>query len=311
MNLAWGEVYPEAGAVDPSKNHSFLDPPTRSTATTALGELLTKGTMYASVHGPHVPSNTSRYTSIDYGLIHYIGLDMQHFDATQKAWLQADLAAAAANRASVPWIIASSHYPIYHSALKLHVRGSAAMNPETRVHPTHHSTIRHRASLHTIKALGVPPFRTGQFIRSALLGRGGRGRDRISATAEAPATTQATRGRRLQLGRSATVHHHRRPRVCRMPVQRCGDRGEEKGRRRVGEGRGRGRGRGGTGREGGVEGASEVPAKCQHAHTPSMRCLRQPARGMPPAIGVASADAAGLLGNPPGMRCRRWHGCDR
>ena len=132
MNIAWGEVMPEAGAVDPSKPH-HLDPPTRSTATSALGDLLTKATMYASVHGPHVPSNTSRYTSIDYGLIHYIGLDMQKWpdgfasgDGAQKAWLQADLAAAAANRAAVPWIIASSHYPVYHSSLALNADKSAA-----------------------------------------------------------------------------------------------------------------------------------------------------------------------------------------
>ena len=53
---------------------------------------------------------------------------MQHAEAinAQKAWLQADLAAAAANRAAVPWIIASSHYPVYHSSLALNADKSAA-----------------------------------------------------------------------------------------------------------------------------------------------------------------------------------------
>jgi hypothetical protein len=100
MTIAWGEAYGN-------------EPPHSSTATSALGHLLTKSTMYASVHNA-VPSNTSRYTATDLGLVHVIGLDLMNFDAAQLAWLEADLKAAAANRDAVPWIMASAHYPIYH-----------------------------------------------------------------------------------------------------------------------------------------------------------------------------------------------------
>ena len=35
--------------------------------------------------------------------------------AAQKAWLAEDLAAANANRDTVPWVVAFSHYPFYCS----------------------------------------------------------------------------------------------------------------------------------------------------------------------------------------------------
>lgn len=35
----------------------------------------------------------------------------------QVAWLKEDLAAAQANRANVPWIMVSSHFPIVHKAV--------------------------------------------------------------------------------------------------------------------------------------------------------------------------------------------------
>ena len=111
MTIAWGEVYGN-------------DPPHTSSATSALGHLLSKGTMYASVHNA-VPSNTSRYTATDHGLVHVIGLDLMHFDDTQVAWLEADLKAAAANRAAVPWIMASAHYPIYHASIQRNRHASA------------------------------------------------------------------------------------------------------------------------------------------------------------------------------------------
>ena len=57
----------------------------------------------ASVHNA-VPSNTSRYTATDLGIVHVIGLDLMNFDAAQAAWLEADLKAAAANRKAVPWM---------------------------------------------------------------------------------------------------------------------------------------------------------------------------------------------------------------
>jgi hypothetical protein len=115
--IAAGEMVGQAG-------HAFVS----STATSALGSLLTKGTLYGM--GTHsgagsVPSNTSRYVSADVGLIHVVGLDMNSFDATQSAWLKKDLAAAQANRASVPWIMVTSHFPIYHSSYDVNARASA------------------------------------------------------------------------------------------------------------------------------------------------------------------------------------------
>jgi hypothetical protein len=84
-----------------------------STAVTALGAHLTRGTFYgAGLHGA-VPSNTSRYASATIGLIHVAGLDLNNLDPAQLAWLDADLASV--NRTSTPWIMVSSHFPIFHS----------------------------------------------------------------------------------------------------------------------------------------------------------------------------------------------------
>lgn len=111
LNQTWGEAYG--------------NPAVTSTADSALGHLLSKGTLFgASSHGSK-PSGTSRYFSVDIGLIHFVGLDLNAaethprtigLDATQLAWLDQDLAAAQANRATVPWIVVTSHFPIYLSA---------------------------------------------------------------------------------------------------------------------------------------------------------------------------------------------------
>lgn len=112
MAIAWGEEYGN-------------DPPTKSSATTALGHLLGKGTMYSSVHNA-VPSNTSRYTATDYGLIHIAGIDLMNFDPKQAAWFEADLKAAAANREKVPWIMATAHIPLYSADIAANLDKSAA-----------------------------------------------------------------------------------------------------------------------------------------------------------------------------------------
>ena len=49
--------------------------------------------------------------------MHVVGLDLMNFDQAQIDWLDADLAAANANRAQVPWIMASAHYPLYHATI--------------------------------------------------------------------------------------------------------------------------------------------------------------------------------------------------
>ena len=94
-----------------------------STATSALGYLLSAGNHHsAGVHGSH-PSNTSRYFSVDFGLVHLVALDMNAYfgvDAcgqtcldAQMAWLKDDLAKANKNRDAVPWVVAFSHFPLY------------------------------------------------------------------------------------------------------------------------------------------------------------------------------------------------------
>lgn len=75
----------------------------------------------AGVHGS-TPSNTSRYFSVDMGLVHLVALDFNLYygndpctdcaDA-QLAWLHADLAKATANRDAVPWIALMAHYPVF------------------------------------------------------------------------------------------------------------------------------------------------------------------------------------------------------
>eukprot|EP00036_Acanthoecidae_sp_10tr_P015395 CAMPEP_0206286198 /NCGR_PEP_ID=MMETSP0106_2-20121207/480_1 /ASSEMBLY_ACC=CAM_ASM_000206 /TAXON_ID=81532 /ORGANISM="Acanthoeca-like sp., Strain 10tr" /LENGTH=610 /DNA_ID=CAMNT_0053716719 /DNA_START=44 /DNA_END=1873 /DNA_ORIENTATION=- len=96
-----------------------------STATSPLGYMLSAGNHKAAgTHGT-TPSNTSRFFSSDFGLIHFVGLDLNMYNnvdtcgescrLAQLEWLKKDLAAANANRDNVPWIIAMSHFPLYCS----------------------------------------------------------------------------------------------------------------------------------------------------------------------------------------------------
>merc|ERR1712176_371504 len=96
-----------------------------STATSALGAFLTT----SMHHGPGLmgrhPSNTSRYFSLDFGLVHLVALDMNMYYGddpcgepcrkAQLAWLEEDLQLANANREAVPWLLVFSHYPMYCS----------------------------------------------------------------------------------------------------------------------------------------------------------------------------------------------------
>ena len=75
------------------------------------------------LHGGEAPSGSSRYFSVDFGLIHFVALDLNVYyggdpcgdpcKAAQLKWLEADLAAANRNRATVPWVVVMSHYPFY------------------------------------------------------------------------------------------------------------------------------------------------------------------------------------------------------
>ena len=74
----------------------------------------------AASHGA-APSRTSQWYSVDLGLIHFVVLDLDPgppavFAGAQAAWAKADLAAADANRANVPWIVVTSHYPLYSAS---------------------------------------------------------------------------------------------------------------------------------------------------------------------------------------------------
>ena len=104
----------------------------KSTATSALGHLLTKGTYLApGIHGT-TPSGSSAYFSVDVGLVHIAALSTKTPNGTagshtrhELAWLTADLEAANKNRKNVPWIIVTSHYPIFLSTISGRDQASA------------------------------------------------------------------------------------------------------------------------------------------------------------------------------------------
>lgn len=94
-----------------------------TSATSALGALLATG----NHHGPgvhaKVPSKTSRYFSVDFGLTHLVALSLNGYNGVdlctdkcnkeQVEWLKQDLAAV--DRSKTPWVIAMSHFPMYLS----------------------------------------------------------------------------------------------------------------------------------------------------------------------------------------------------
>lgn len=96
-----------------------------STADTALGAILSRGNHHGAGSHGGVPSGTSRFYSVDFGLVHFIALDLNMYNAVddcgeecrqaQLKWLELDLVQANANRAAVPWIVAMSHFPLYCS----------------------------------------------------------------------------------------------------------------------------------------------------------------------------------------------------
>lgn len=73
----------------------------------------------STLFGPGVhnspPSTTSRYFGVNTGLLHIAALDLNNLDERQLAWLEQDLIAANKNRAAQPWIMVTSHFPLYHT----------------------------------------------------------------------------------------------------------------------------------------------------------------------------------------------------
>ena len=81
---------------------------------------------YAHAVMPGGPNNPERYASFDYGPVHFVeiddyvgiissSIDVNGYHDEVLAWLEADLAAADANRANVPWIVTFHHHPVYDS----------------------------------------------------------------------------------------------------------------------------------------------------------------------------------------------------
>jgi hypothetical protein len=103
--MSWGEVDGQTGE----------KATITSTADSVLGELLTRATLLGSGIHASVPSNTSRFFSIDVGLIHLAGLDLNRLDDKQLKWLDEDLKSV--DRSVTPWLIVSSHFPLYHGTV--------------------------------------------------------------------------------------------------------------------------------------------------------------------------------------------------
>merc|ERR1711871_1375364 len=101
----------------------------RSTATTALGDFLTKTTLLGAGAHSGVPSNTSQYFAVNLGLAHIIGIDLNSAaliapGSAQYEWLVRDLEAV--DRNVTPWVFVTSHFPLYHATAALNLNASAA-----------------------------------------------------------------------------------------------------------------------------------------------------------------------------------------
>lgn len=116
LNETWGVIFGQDGAASRTGT-------ARTTATSSLGHLITRSSFYgAGSHGA-APSRTSQWYSMDLGLIHFVVLDLDPgppavFAGDQAAWAAADLATADANRANVPWIVVTSHFPMYTAVFR-------------------------------------------------------------------------------------------------------------------------------------------------------------------------------------------------
>ena len=110
LNQTWGVIFGQDGAQSATSQ-------ALTTATTTLGHLITRSSFYGAGSHGRAPSRTSQWYSVDLGLIHFVMLDLDPgppavFAGAQEAWAAADLAAADANRANVPWIVVTSHFPL-------------------------------------------------------------------------------------------------------------------------------------------------------------------------------------------------------
>eukprot|EP01046_Picozoa_sp_COSAG06_P030898 COSAG06_NODE_2967_length_6018_cov_4.008785_1_plen_836_part_00 len=112
----WGPI---AGGVGEHWGDAQLEG--ESTATSALGAFLSAGNHHSAGIHSTVPSHSSRYFSVEFGLLHIATVSLNGYNqadpctercnAAQLAWLRKDLAAV--NRTRTPWVIVASHYPLY------------------------------------------------------------------------------------------------------------------------------------------------------------------------------------------------------
>eukprot|EP01047_Picozoa_sp_COSAG01_P049027 COSAG01_NODE_4819_length_4719_cov_3.955628_1_plen_609_part_00 len=124
----WG--HHPAAAMTPPQGRGGLHGAT--SASSALGALISAQNHHGPALHAKVPSRTSRWFSVDFGLTHlvalslngYNGVDQCHGYAScaecnqaQLRWLEQDLAAV--NRSATPWVIVFSHFPLYLYAVPL------------------------------------------------------------------------------------------------------------------------------------------------------------------------------------------------
>jgi hypothetical protein len=136
LDSTWDEWGPLESTAEQEWGEDGLSGAT--SATSALGAMLSAG----NHHGPgvhaSVPSKTSRYFSVDFGLTHLVGLSLNGYNGVdlcttkcneeQKEWLKKDLAAV--DRTKTPWVIAMSHFPMYLKQEKKEVEDATLLSQE-------------------------------------------------------------------------------------------------------------------------------------------------------------------------------------
>ena len=87
--------------------------------TNSSGTFKVEYAAYQARYGAVPPTgNGNLWYSYDHGAVHYTCIDSEESQdpgSPQAIWLAADLAAAAANRANIPWIVMMQHRPVYSS----------------------------------------------------------------------------------------------------------------------------------------------------------------------------------------------------
>jgi len=92
---------------------------TPGTLKNASGTFKVDYAAYQTRYGAVPPTgNANLWYSYDHGAVHFTCINSEEAQtpgSPQAAWLAADLAAAAANRAAIPWLVMMQHRPVYSS----------------------------------------------------------------------------------------------------------------------------------------------------------------------------------------------------